>query len=47
MNYDKTKANQVAIDKSVQLLMEQEELSFDEAKELVNKAISYLFAFQL
>jgi hypothetical protein len=46
MNYDKTKVNQVAIDKSIQLLMKQEELSFDEAKELVDKVISYLFAFQ-
>jgi hypothetical protein len=40
MSNDKTKVNQVAIDKSVRLLIEQEELSPDEAKELVNKAIS-------
>jgi hypothetical protein len=47
MNYDKIKDNQVAIDKSVQLLMEQEKLSFDEAKELVNKAISRIPALEI
>jgi hypothetical protein len=41
------KARQYAIDKSVCLLMEQEELSFDEAKELVNKAISRIPALEI
>jgi hypothetical protein len=47
MSYDKTNANQVAIDKSVCLLMEQEELSFEEAKELVDKAIGNISALKI
>jgi hypothetical protein len=39
MSYDKNNALQHAIDKSVRLLIEQEELSSTEAKELIEKAI--------
>jgi hypothetical protein len=47
MNYEKTKAHQRAVDQSVRLLMEQEELSFDEAKELVNRAINGVPALEV
>jgi hypothetical protein len=47
MSYDKNNALQHAIDKSVRLLIEQEELSSNEAKELIEKAIGRIPALEI